>query len=166
MSVPGSRIADSCPWRRCTVRFSNILGGLFGKKSHSQNSRESSPAHTRAPAGPADAAKQEKLRQAAASHRGVLNPDFARMLETADEGWRFPETPPEDPLAYLGNLEPLGLSSQERSIVREWTRELVEEKGERAVWNSRLRLKLELRYLAAEAGLSKGLSGTPEGRGQ
>ena len=39
--------------------------------------------------------------------------------------------------------------------MREWTRELIEERGEKAVWNSRLRLKLELRYLISEGGLLK-----------
>ena len=75
-------------------------------------------------------------------------------IEAADEGLRFPENA-GDALQYLGNLEPLGLSEEEQVVVRHWTEELVEERGERAVWNSRLRLKLELRYLISEAGLQK-----------
>jgi len=148
------------------VRFSSVLGGLFGKKSDSQKAPQSPGESPSIPLTPADIARQEKLRQAAASHQGVLNADFAKLLERADEGSKFPEVPPNDPLVYLGNLEPLGLSSEERNVVREWTRELVEEKGERAVWNSRLRLKLELRYLATESGLHKGVGRFPVDRRQ
>ncbi len=139
------------------MQFSSFLGGLFGKKSQSANPPKAAYDSPSIPLTPADIARQETQRQAAASHQGVLNADFAKMLERADEGWKFPETPVDDPLVYLGNLEPLGLSSEERKVVREWTRELIEEKGERAVWNSRLRLKLELRYLATESGLHKGI---------
>lgn len=142
------------------MRFNSVLGGLFGKKSDSQKAGRVPGESPSIPLTPADQARQEKLRQAAASHQGILNEDFAKMLERADEGCKFPETP-DEPLAYLGNLEPLGLSSEERKVVREWTRELIEEKGERAVWNSRLRLKLELRYLATESGLSKGIGRFP-----
>ncbi len=138
------------------MRIGDFLGGLFGKKRGPQSARTvigESPAQ---PLTPADLARQEKLRQDASRHEGILNQEFARTLERADEGLGFPESS-EDPLAFLGNLEPLGLSSEERQVVREWTRELVEERGVRAVWNSRLRLKLELRYLASESGLHKGI---------
>ncbi|TFH36670.1 MAG: hypothetical protein E4G93_01730 [Dehalococcoidia bacterium] len=145
------------------MRFSNILGDFFGKKSGSEKisgSRADSPS---GPLTPADLARQEKLRQSAASHHGILNEEFAKTLERADEGLKFPEAP-DDPLAYLGNIELLGLSSEERKVVREWTRELLEEKGAHAVWNSRLRLKLELRYLATESGLHKGIGRFPGDR--
>lgn len=145
--------------------FSSILGGLFGRKNEPNQPQRSPGDSPSIPLTPADIAKQERQRQTAASHEGVLNAEFARTLERADEGWTFPEAVNADPLAYLGNLEPLGLSAEERRIVREWTRELIEEKGEKAVWNSRLRLKLELRYLATESGLSKGIGRFPgEGR--
>ena len=139
------------------MRLSDAFGGLFGRKSAPQKPRQSPAESPSIPLTPADIARQEKLRQAAASHQGILNADFAKMLERADEGFTFPENPPDDPLVYLGNLEPLGLSVEERKVVREWTRELVAEKGERAVWNSRLRLKLELRYLASESDLRAGI---------
>ena len=138
------------------MRFNDMLGGLFGKKGGPQETAAGHAGSPSIPLTPADLARQEKLRRAAASHEGILNEDFAKTLERADEGVKFPEST-DDPLAFLGNLEPLGLSSEERKVVREWTRELVEEKGERAVWNSRLRLKLELRYLATESGLHKGI---------
>lgn len=146
------------------MRFTSNLGGLFGRKSDAAKAPQSPPESPPIPLTPADIARQEKLRQTAASHQGILNEDFARMLERADEGCKFPETPPSDPLVYLGNLEPLGLSSEERKVIRVWTRELVEEKGERAVWNSRLRLKLELRYLASESDLHKGIGRFPADR--
>ncbi len=137
------------------MRIGDFLGGLFGKKRGAQRTwaGAESPAQ---PLTPADLARQEKLRQDAARHEGILNQEFAKTLEQADAGVTFPDSA-DDPLAYLGNLEPLGLSPEERKVVREWTRELVEERGERAVWNSRLRLKLELRYLASESGLQKGI---------
>jgi hypothetical protein len=147
------------------MRFNDMLGGLFGKKGGTQKPQAVHSESPSIPLTPADIARQEKLRSAAASHEGIFNQDFARTLELADEGLAFPEAP-DDPLAYLGNLEPLGLSSEERRVIREWTRELLEEKGERAVWNSRLRLKLELRYLAAESGAHKGIGRFPGDRRQ
>jgi hypothetical protein len=138
------------------MRINSFLGGLFGKKGGGQKppvGRADSPS---IPLTPADQARQEKSRQSAAAHHGIFNEEFARTLEHADQGAVFPESP-DDPLAYLGNIEPLGLSAEERKVVREWTRELVEDQGERSVWNSRLRLKLELRYLAIESGLHKGI---------
>ncbi len=138
------------------MRFNDMLGGLFGKKGSPQGPAAGHADGPSIPLTPADIARQEKIRLAAANHEGILNEDFARMLERADAGLTFPVAP-EDPLAYLGNLEPLGLSSEEHKVIREWTRELIEEKGERAVWNSRLRLKLELRYLATESGVHKGI---------
>ena len=146
------------------MRVGDFLGGLFGKKRDPQNARTGIGESPAQPLTPADLARQEKLRQDAARHEGILNQEFAKTLEHADAGMAFPDSA-EDPLAYLGNLEPLGLSSEERKVVREWTRELVEERGERAVWNSRLRLKLELRYLASEAGLHKGIGRFPGDRG-
>lgn len=142
------------------MRFSSVFGDLFGRKSVPQKSGRISAESPSVPMSASEQARQEKLRQSAESHHGILNEDFARMLERADEGYRFPESS-DEPLAYLGNLEPLGLSSEERRVVREWTSELIEEKGERAVWNSRLRLKLELRYLAMESGLQKSTGRTP-----
>ncbi len=147
------------------MRFNDMLGGLFGKKGGPQNPGAGPAESPSIPLTPADVARQEKLRSAAAGHEGILNQDFARTLERADEGVKFPEDP-DDPLAYLGNLEPLGLSFEERKVIREWTRELLEEKGERAVWNSRLRLKLELRYLATESGGHKGIGRFPGDRRQ
>lgn len=146
------------------MRFNEMLGGLFGKKGGPQPAAGHAESPS-IPLTPADLARQEKLRSSAASHEGILNQDFARTLERADEGAKFPEAP-DDPLAYLGNLEPLGLSPEERKVIREWTRELIEEKGERAVWNSRLRLKLELRYLATESGRHKGIGRFPGDRRQ
>jgi len=142
------------------MRFSNILGDLFGKKSGSEKISGSRAGSPSVPLTPADLARQEKLRQSAASHHGILNEEFAKTLERADEGLKFPEVP-DDSLAYLGNIEPLGLSPEERRVVRQWTMELLEEKGAHAVWNSRLRLKLELRYLATESGLHKGIGRFP-----
>lgn len=147
------------------MRFNDVLGGLFGKKGGPQGTPAGVAESPSTPLTPADLARQEKLRRAAASHEGILNQDFAKTLEHADEGVAFPESA-DDPLAYLGNLDPLGLSSEERKVVREWTRELLEEKGDRAVWNSRLRLKLELRYLATESGLHKGIGRFPGERRQ
>lgn len=101
---------------------------------------------------PQDSATREQLRRDAAEHEGVLSRQFAKTLDAADKGLMFPESA-KDPLEYLGNVEPLGLTEQEKEIVRQWTLELLEERGEKSVWNSRLRLKLELRYLMVEGGL-------------
>lgn len=144
------------------MRFSSILGGLFGKKNEALASPPPADDSLPDPLTPADVMRQEKQREAASSHHGVLNAEFARMLEYADRDLKYPEAAESDPLAYLGNLEPLGLSMGERRIVSEWTRELIEEKGERAVWDSRLRLKLELRYLAAEPGLCRSMGRFPD----
>jgi len=129
----------------------DIFGGLRGKTDSGDKSQK--PSQKR-PLNPEDIARQQKFRDAASGYQGVLNQEFAQALETADEGLKFPENA-NDVLQYLGNLEPLGLSEEEEMVVRHWTEELVEERGERAVWNSRLRLKLELRYLISEAGLQK-----------
>ena len=142
------------------MRFSSVLGRLFNRKGQPPKPRQTHSGSTPVHLSPAEKARQEESRQAAASHHGILNEEFARTLETADEGWKFPESQ-DEPLDYLGNLEPLGLSSEERQVVREWTRELIADRGERAVWNSRLRLKLELRYLATEAGLRGGIGRFP-----
>ncbi len=147
------------------MRFGDILGGLFGRKTGTPKAGAGSTSGTSQRVTPSDPVRQEKLRQDAAKHQGILNQDFARELERADEGWVFPESP-DEPLMYLGNLDPLGLSAEERKVVREWTRELLEERGERSVWNSRLRLKLELRYLASEDGLRKGIGRFSSDRSQ
>ena len=129
----------------------DILGGFLGKAE--SGAKSSGPAQKR-PLSQEDVARQQQFREAASGYQGVLNQEFAQALEAADEGLRFPENA-NDALMYLGNLEPLGLSEEERTVVRHWTEELVEERGDRAVWSSRLRLKLELRYLISEAGLQK-----------
>jgi len=126
----------------------DIFGGFRGK---GESGAKPSP---RRSISQEDAARQQELRETASTYQGVLNQEFAQALESADEGLKFPENP-DDVLMYLGNLEPLGLSDEERIVVRDWTEELIAERGERAVWNSRLRLKLELRYLVSEAGLQK-----------
>ncbi len=145
------------------MRFNDMLGGIFGKKPGPEGAGKPHPESPSRPLTPADVARQEKARQTASTHQGILNEEFARTLEYADTGLRFPESP-DDPLAYLGSLEPLGLSPEELKVVRQWTKELIEEKGERAVWNSRLRLKLELRYLATESGLHRGIGRFPGDR--
>jgi hypothetical protein len=114
---------------------------------------------------PRDAAGQEQMRRAATGHEGILSEEFAKTLEAADRGLVFPEGA-TDPIEYLGNLDPLGLTGQEMEIVRYWTRDLLEERGDRAVWNSRLRLKLELRYLIAEGGLHKMHGEKGDGKGR
>lgn len=110
-----------------------------------------------------DPARQEQLRRDASGHDGILSEEFAKTLDSADRGLSFPESP-QDPLAYLGNVDPLGLTEPEKDVVRQWTLELLEERGEKAVWNSRLRLKLELRYLISEGGLQKMRGGKNAGR--
>jgi hypothetical protein len=142
------------------VRITNPLSGLFGKKGDRQPVARPASERAPGPLTPEELARQEKTRQAASQHQGILNQAFAKKLEAADAALTFPEAA-ADPLAYLGNLEPLGLSPDERKVVREWTRDLAEEMGARAVWNSRLRLKLELRYLATESGLTKGIGRYP-----
>jgi len=132
----------------------DIFGGFRGKAAPGAKSAKPPQKRTLAPE---DIARQQKFRDAASEYQGVLNQEFAQALETADEGLKFPENA-DDVLMYLGNLDPLGLSEEEQMVVRNWTGELVEERGARAVWNSRLRLKLELRYLISETGLQKGSS--------
>jgi len=134
------------------------LGRLFGgasPRTGSQTSAGGRPWH--------DDAGQERMRRGAVEHEGILTEEFAKKLEAADRGRVFPESP-RDPVEYLGNIEPLGLTEDEKDIVRQWTSDLVEERGDRAVWNSRLRLKLELRYLIAEGGLQKMPGGKDAGR--
>ena len=135
--------------------FNDVIGRLCGKKSGPQVSSGGRGEKSRRHVAPDDLARQAKFRQAASQHSGVLSEAFARTLEESDHGLMFPEAA-QDVLEYLGNIEPLGLSEEEKSIVREWTGDIVKERGEHAVWNSRLRLKLELRYLSSEAGLQKG----------
>lgn len=142
------------------MRITNPLSGLFGKKGGRRPVARPAAERAPGPLSPDELARQAKTRQAASQHQGILNQEFAKKLEAADVGLTFPEAA-ADPLAYLGNLDPLGLSSEERRVVREWTRDLVGEMGEWAVWNSRLRLKLELRYLATESGLTKGIGRYP-----
>ena len=135
--------------------FNDVIGRLFGKKSGPQVASKAREEAKRRQVNPEDLARQEKFRQAAAQHSGVLSEEFARTLEEGDQGLRFLEDA-QDVLEYLGNIEPLGLSEEEKNVVRDWTQDIVSERGEHAVWNSRLRLKLELRYLTSEAGLQKG----------
>jgi len=136
-----------------SVGLKDYLGRIRGKSAPASQSSGSGSHSTRPPTAD-ELARQKQARDAAAEYEGVLNQEFAKALEEADAGLRFPESP-DDVLAYLGDLSPLGLSEDEKIVVRNWTEELVEEKGERAVWSSRLRLKLELRYLISEAGLHK-----------
>lgn len=127
------------------MRFRETVNRLFGLGPVKAPPGGSSAQH---------ASRREQIRRDAVVHDGVLSEQFARTLEAADQGLTFPATP-QDPLEYLGNIEPLGLTEHEKETVRQWTLDLVEERGDRAVWNSRLRLKLELRYLMSEGGLQK-----------
>lgn len=145
------------------MRLNDILGGLFGRKRGPHSSSTGQGVSVRRRISANDRARQEQFRQAASQHRGVFSEEFARTLEAADHGLTFPDAS-EDVLEYLGNIEPLGLSEEEKGVVREWTKEVVAERGQRAVWNSRLRLKLELRYLTLETGLQKGHHRPPEGK--
>ena len=137
---------------RQLVKFRECIDRLFGIGSRSGKPGAKETPHTMR--APRDAAGQEQTRRDASGHEGILSEEFARTLEAADRGLSFPEGA-TDPIEYLGNVDPLGLSDHERETVRQWTRELLEERGDRAVWNSRLRLKLELRYLISEGGLYK-----------
>ena len=137
------------------MRFNDILGRLFGRKRGPHSPSTGQGVGVRRRISSDDRARQEQFRQAASQYHGVFSEEFARTLEAADQGLTFPDAP-QDVLEYLGNIEPLGLSEEEKSVAREWTREVVEERGKRAVWDSRLRLKLELRYLTLEAGLQVG----------
>jgi hypothetical protein len=137
------------------MRFNDILGGLFGRKRGPHSPSTGQGGVVRRHISADDRARQEQFRKAASQYHGVFSEEFARTLEAADHGLTFPDAP-QDVLEYLGNIEPLGLSEEEKSVAREWTREVVEERGLRAVWDSRLRLKLELRYLTLEAGLQVG----------
>ena len=143
------------------MRFNDILGGLFGRKRGSRNSSTGQDVGVRRRISADDRARQEQFRKAASHYHGVFSEEFARTLEAADQGLTFPDAS-DDVLEYLGNIEPLGLSEEEKSVAREWTKEVVEERGLSAVWNSRLRLKLELRYLTLEAGLQVGHHRPPE----
>ncbi len=134
------------------MNFKERIHRLFDASARSgKSTARETPRTMRAPR---DAAGQEQMRRDASGHEGILSEEFARTLEAADRGLSFPEGA-TDPIEYLGNLGPLGLSDHERETVRQWTLELLEERGDRAVWNSRLRLKLELRYLISEGGLYK-----------
>ena len=137
------------------MRFNDILGRLFGRKRGPHSPSTGQGVGVRRRISSDDRARQEQFRKAASQYHGVLSEEFARTLEAADQGLTFPDAP-QDVLEYLGNIEPLGLSEEEESVARDWTREVVEERGKREVWNSRLRLKLELRYLTLEAGLQVG----------
>ena len=143
------------------MRFNDILGGLFGRKRGTHSSSTGQDVGVRRRISADERARQEQFRKAASQYHGVFSEEFARTLEVADQGLMFPDGS-EDVLEYLGNIEPLGLSEEEKSVAREWTREVVEERGLSAVWNSRLRLKLELRYLTLEAGLQVGHHRPPE----
>ena len=143
------------------MRFNDILGGLFGRKRGTHSSSTGQDVGVRRRISADERARQEQFRKAASQYHGVFSEEFARTLEVADQGLMFPDGS-EDVLEYLGNIEPLGLSEEEKSVAREWTREVVEERGLSAVWNSRLRLKLELRYLTLEAGLQVGRHRPPE----
>jgi hypothetical protein len=143
------------------MRFNDILGGLFGRKRGPRSPSTGQGGVVRRHISADDRARQEQFRKAASQYHGVFSEEFARTLEAADHGLTFPDAP-QDVLEYLGNIEPLGLSEEEKSVAREWTREVVEERGLRAVWDSRLRLKLELRYLTLEAGLQVGHHRPPQ----
>ena len=68
------------------------------------------------------------------------------QLKKADEGLSFPESP-TDVLGYLGNIEPLNLTEDEKDAVRFTTLKLIDQHGFRHVWDSRLRYKLEIEYI-------------------
>jgi len=72
--------------------------------------------------------------------------DLGKRLEKADEGLSFP-TSPIDPLEYLGNIDPLGLTESEKNSVRYTNRKLINQYGARHVWDSRFRYKLEIEYI-------------------
>ena len=152
MCAPCADVVMSAVEGARVVRFREGISRLLNRMSMVG---KSSPGRAVPVAGmPRDPEHREQLRRDASGHGGILSEQFAKTLDAADRGLPFPDSS-AGPLAYLGNIEPLGLTEQEKDVVREWTRELIEERGEKAVWNSRLRLKLELRYLISEGGLLK-----------
>jgi hypothetical protein len=94
------------------------------------------------------AMSEERKRQAFrnAANNVPIDREFIENCEQADIGLAFPGKW-EDPLELLGCIELLSLEEHHKAIVRRWTLRLIDRKGPRYVWENRLFLKNELKYI-------------------
>jgi hypothetical protein len=93
--------------------------------------------------------KREAFRNAANSIR--IDREFREYCLEADIGLSYP-TNWDDPLELLGYIDLLGLDENQKVIVRNWTLGLIERQGPLYVWECKLWLKCELKYILKELG--------------
>jgi hypothetical protein len=91
---------------------------------------------------------EERKRQAFrnAANNVPIDREFIESCEQADVGLALPENW-DDPLELLGCIDLLGMEERHRAIVRRWTLRLIDREGPRYVWENRLFLKNELKYV-------------------
>lgn len=87
--------------------------------------------------------KPRRLLQAARNMALIWDDALAERLVAADDGLALPDEP-EVVLEYLGPLEPLDLAEHWREHTRRGVEESIERHGARWVWESRVRLRVEL----------------------
>lgn len=96
-----------------------------------------------------DKERAEHYRNAISNYMGVLNlhgSDIEKKLQEADKGLTFPENP-IDILEYLGNIEPLEMTDQEKKAARRFIQNSIKGHGTKEVWQYRMRYKLEWYYV-------------------
>jgi hypothetical protein len=76
----------------------------------------------------------------------IHDEDLANALAAADRNLRFP-TGASDPLAYLGSLDAMRLSEEERQEARVMTEKALKRHSPEHLWANKLRLKVELRFV-------------------
>ena len=85
-------------------------------------------------------------------YQQVMKSDFAEELRKADMGLSMPDDP-SNVLEYLGNIEPLKLSEEDKEAVVILTRKNINEKGAEYIWENRVFLRYELSYIIETFGL-------------
>ena len=96
--------------------------------------------------------KEEKLRQKYQQYQRIMESDFAKELCNADEGLSMPNNS-ADVLDYLGNIEPLHFTEDDKDAVRILLKKTINEKGAEYVWQNRVFMRFELSYINETFGL-------------
>lgn len=98
------------------------------------------------------ASDKEKLKQKYLQYQSIMESDFAKELRKADEGLSAPNSP-TDILDYLGNIEPLHFTEEDKDAVRILLKKTIKEKGAEYIWQNRVFLRFELSYINETFGL-------------
>ena len=95
---------------------------------------------------------EERQKRMYLQHQRIMESDFAEVPRKADEGLSMPGGQ-ADVLDYLGNIEPLNFTEEEKNAVRNLLKPLIKRKGLKYVWQNSTLIRFEMDYARETFGL-------------